>query len=100
MSAAVTLDCDHLQADGQTWDLHTLGGPHSVYNAVSNNLTIHNTTYTLDVCKPLKDSQCHTGTYGKSSYLYPGPKVNRACLANFALLILSLRRRHNYPRGR
>lgn len=63
MSSAVTLDCGSLQDDGQSWDLHQLGGPHSVFNAVSNNLTIHNTTYTLDICKPLKDSNCHTGTY-------------------------------------
>ncbi|KAL1953022.1 hypothetical protein VTO42DRAFT_3750 [Malbranchea cinnamomea] len=63
LSSAVTLDCSHLQDDGQSWDLSALDGPHSVYHAVSNNLTIHNTTYTLDICKPLKDTECKTGTY-------------------------------------
>ncbi|KAI2425752.1 type II membrane protein [Ophidiomyces ophidiicola] len=58
------LDCTKIVVDGKTWDLSKLGGPHSVYNVVDHPPSIINTTYTLDICKPLpKNSQCPSGTF-------------------------------------
>ncbi|EER26775.1 hypothetical protein CPC735_009510 [Coccidioides posadasii C735 delta SOWgp] len=58
------LDCTKIVVDGKTWDVSKLGGPHSVYNVVDHPPSVINTTYTLDLCKPLpKSSQCPSGTY-------------------------------------
>lgn len=63
-------DCSKIVVDGKTWDLSKLGGPRSVYNVVDHPPSVINTTYTLDLCKPLpKDSQCPSGTYGWISLL-------------------------------
>ncbi|KAH6950669.1 hypothetical protein HG530_011324 [Fusarium avenaceum] len=68
--AAETLDCAKIRADGHTFDLSKLGGPHSVVTTrfVPNPPEHYNTTYTLDICKPLKKSgdnkpgECPNGT--------------------------------------
>ncbi|OJD13758.1 hypothetical protein AJ78_05808 [Emergomyces pasteurianus Ep9510] len=62
LSSAVTLDCNRVVVDGKSWNLSPLAGPHSVYNVVEHPPTTINTTYTLDLCKPLKDSECPSGT--------------------------------------
>ncbi|KMU72143.1 hypothetical protein CISG_00452 [Coccidioides immitis RMSCC 3703] len=60
------LDCTKIVVDAKTWDVSKLGGPHSVYNVVDHPPSVINTTYTLDLCKPLpKNSQCPSGTYGR-----------------------------------
>ncbi|RKL01026.1 hypothetical protein BFJ68_g12525 [Fusarium oxysporum] len=68
--AAETLDCGKIRADGHTFDLSKLGGPHSVVTTrfKPSPPEHYNTTYTLDICKPLKkkggkkDEECPNGT--------------------------------------
>ncbi|KAG4295055.1 hypothetical protein FPRO06_01639 [Fusarium proliferatum] len=68
--AAETLDCGKIRADGHTFDLSKLGGPHSVLTTrfKPSPPEHYNTTYTLDICKPLKkkggkkDEECPNGT--------------------------------------
>ncbi|KAM5343094.1 hypothetical protein ACJ41O_014060 [Fusarium nematophilum] len=65
-----TLDCKNIRVDGHTFDLSKLEGPHSVVTTkFQPNPPEHkNTTYTLDICKPLKKSggpkteECPNGT--------------------------------------
>lgn len=52
--AAAMLQCDHIQADGQKFDFSKLRGPHSVLTTQHTPPTEQNTTYTLDLCGPLK----------------------------------------------
>lgn len=53
---AAMLRCDHIQADGQKFDLSRLGGPHSVVTSRIIDGDTHNTTYTVDICRALKKS--------------------------------------------
>uniref|UniRef100_A0A0B7JTZ7 Autophagy-related protein 27 n=1 Tax=Bionectria ochroleuca TaxID=29856 RepID=A0A0B7JTZ7_BIOOC len=70
-SSTSILHCDNLVVDKHTFDLSALTGPHSVvtsrYNSIADNY--HNTTYTLDICRPLKKTgsgkkgeECPNGT--------------------------------------
>ncbi|KAF4121676.1 autophagy-related protein 27 [Geosmithia morbida] len=70
-AAAGNLQCEKIIVDGQLFDLSKLGGPHSVVTSRWESLaeTHFNTTYTVDICKPLKKSggdkkgdQCPNGT--------------------------------------
>ena len=72
-AAFSTLDCKKIRVDEQNFDLSKLGGAHSMvttkYEASADAHT--NTTYTLDVCYPLKKTgdakkteQCPNGTKG------------------------------------
>lgn len=56
VSLAVAFPCDHIQVDGQKFDFSSLGGPHSVITTIRNETPWEwrNTTYTLDLCKPLE----------------------------------------------
>lgn len=65
------LRCDNIFVDGRSFDLSQLGGPHSVVTSRYESLpsAYQNTTYTLDICKPLKKSgkvdakeECPNGT--------------------------------------
>lgn len=63
------LDCTHVRADSIGFDLSKLGGPRSVVNNIFNPASSRNTTYTIDICKPLKkvknidkDIQCPNGS--------------------------------------
>ncbi|KAI1825737.1 autophagy-related protein 27 [Xylaria intraflava] len=61
LPAASMLACDHIVSDGQQYNLKALGGPHSVVTSRVDGNRIHNTTYTVDICAPLKkkgDDQC------------------------------------------
>ncbi|ODH46701.1 hypothetical protein GX48_07206 [Paracoccidioides brasiliensis] len=62
LSSAITLDCDRIVVNRMSWDLSPLAGPHSVFNTVEHPPTTINTTYTIDLCKPLKDTECPSGT--------------------------------------
>ncbi|EER42503.1 conserved hypothetical protein [Histoplasma capsulatum var. duboisii H88] len=62
LTSGVTLDCDRVVADGKSWTLTPLAGPHSVYHVVEHPPTTINTTYTIDLCKPLKETECPSGT--------------------------------------
>lgn len=68
LSSAVNLDCKHLQSDRKVWDIHSLGGAHSLYHVTETDEgVVHNTTYTVNVCQPLKSTGCKGGTYGMPS---------------------------------
>lgn len=67
--SAVTLDCKHIRVDDQSFDLSALGGPKTVHQLQYLQPSISNTSYTIDICKPLKKSsdlpsgdQCMSGT--------------------------------------
>lgn len=67
--SAVTLDCKHIRTGGQSFDLSELGGPKSVHYQTYRAPNIHNTTFTIDVCSPLKRTknvpkgdECPSGT--------------------------------------
>jgi len=72
LAAAVgSINCDLVIAgkDRTTFNLHELGGPRSVVHRVDEGPSYTNTTYTIDICKPLgkvkhvkADDQCPNGT--------------------------------------
>ena len=70
------LRCDHVQAGGKKFDFSKLGGPHSVVTSQHKPPIYLNTTYTVDLCRPLKKAKdapkretCPNGTRGKSTFL-------------------------------
>jgi hypothetical protein len=71
-----SLDCEKIRVDGHTFNLKPLGGPHSVVTSrwEASSEAHFNTTYTVDICQPLKKSgkaekteECPNGTHGKVS---------------------------------
>lgn len=67
--SAITLDCEHIVVDKQSFKFGKLGGPKSVHFQDFRPPNVHNTTFTFDVCNPLKidpeiskDQQCPHGT--------------------------------------
>ncbi|QPG97544.1 hypothetical protein C2857_006504 [Epichloe festucae Fl1] len=74
LSSLAMLHCENILIDGYKFNLEKLKGPHSVltskYDSVTH--TYHNTTYTLDVCGPLKKS-------GKSKFKEECPNGTRVC---------------------
>ncbi|GAP83661.1 putative autophagy-related protein 27 [Rosellinia necatrix] len=66
---AAAFNCDQVVSDGQRFNLKGLGGPHSVVTSLVEGNRIHNTTYTVDICAPLKkkgdvkpEDQCKNGS--------------------------------------
>ncbi|KAG9256254.1 autophagy-related protein 27 [Emericellopsis atlantica] len=68
------LRCENVRIDGHSFDLSELGGPHSVVTSRWESLaeTHFNTTYTVDICQPLKKS-------GKSKKGEECPNGTRVC---------------------
>ncbi|KHN98336.1 autophagy-related protein 27 [Metarhizium album ARSEF 1941] len=68
------LHCENILINGYKFNLEKLKGPHSVVTSKydSTTHTHHNTTYTLDVCQPLKKS-------GKSKSKEECPNGTRVC---------------------
>lgn len=65
-AASTSYDCSHIRVEGQSFDLSSLSGEYSVSHLEPHPPTTHNTTYTLNVCGPLKrkkgvprNEQCH-----------------------------------------
>ncbi|KAI1438932.1 autophagy-related protein 27 [Xylaria sp. CBS 124048] len=61
LPSSAMFSCDHIVSDGQVFNLKALGGPHSVVTSRIDGNRLHNTTYTVDICAPLKkkgDDQC------------------------------------------
>ncbi|OTB00815.1 hypothetical protein M426DRAFT_323928 [Hypoxylon sp. CI-4A] len=54
LPTAAMFRCNQVVASGQRFDLIELGGPHSVVTSRIIGDVPHNTTYTLDICRPLK----------------------------------------------
>lgn len=63
--------CNHVQVDGQKWNFQELAGPHSVVTWQKQQpFEFVNSTYTLDLCAPLKkdgpaDESCPNGARGQ-----------------------------------
>ena len=51
---ASDIDCSHIRVQKKSFDLSSLGGPHSVSHIVDEPPSISNTTYTIDICQALK----------------------------------------------
>lgn len=73
--ATAMLQCDKIVADRQKFNFKDLGGPHSVVTTQQleewEPFQYRNTTYTLDLCAPLKkdgprDESCPNGARGES----------------------------------
>jgi len=67
--AAGTIDCEHIRADGKSFQLSALKGRKSVNFQESTPPSITNTTFTVDICAPLQklpgipsNEQCEGGT--------------------------------------
>jgi hypothetical protein len=72
-TSTALLHCENIRVDGFSFNLEKLGGPHSVVTTLREPPSYTNTTYTVDICKPLKksgdapkDEQCPNGTRGKN----------------------------------
>ncbi|KAI5292581.1 hypothetical protein KEM52_006237 [Ascosphaera acerosa] len=63
VAAGVRWDCANVRVDGKEWDLTALGGPRSVFDVAEHPPTTKNTTFTIDLCGPLKGSECPAGTH-------------------------------------
>lgn len=71
LPAAAMLDCKHIRVDDVSFNLEALGGPHSVVTSQWHPPTYTNTSYTVDICAPLKrkgdvkkEEQCPSFTRG------------------------------------
>ncbi|KAK4167322.1 autophagy-related protein 27 [Cladorrhinum sp. PSN259] len=53
-SAATPFSCDSVKVGDRTFDFKPLAGPHTVVTHEYVPPTYHNTTYTVDLCAPLK----------------------------------------------
>lgn len=81
LSSAVTIDCERIVVDGKRFDLSKLAGRHSVsVHDTSRPPAEYNTTWTLDLCEPLKKvkgvpdlDQCPSGTRGRTILHPPAP---------------------------
>lgn len=78
--ASAMLRCEHIQVDGQKFNFKDLSGPHSVVTWQDHlpPYDFVNTTYTLDLCAPLKkdgpaSESCPNGARGVSASLFLGP---------------------------
>lgn len=88
-ASAVMLSCEHVRVDEQSFNLEKLGGPHSVVTTLREPPSHSNTSYTVDICKPLKrkgdvpaEEQCPSGTRGG----FPLPTAMRSSYPPFGLL--------------
>ncbi|KAJ2895098.1 autophagy-related protein 27 [Zalerion maritima] len=72
MPEAYTYDCSKIRADKHTFDLSGLRGPHSVSTTKFHPPRWYNTTYTIDICAPLKHA-------GKSRDGEACPQNTRVC---------------------
>ncbi|OTA57919.1 hypothetical protein K449DRAFT_385989 [Hypoxylon sp. EC38] len=69
LPASAMFRCNQVVVGGHKYDLSALGGPHSVVTSRIVGDAPHNTTYTVDICRPLKkkgdvkkDEQCPNGS--------------------------------------
>lgn len=75
LAATVSIDCEHIRIDGKKFDLSKLAGRRSVnVHDTSRPPAEYNTTWTLDLCAPLKkiggirdQDQCPHGTRGEET---------------------------------
>jgi hypothetical protein len=73
LSAAASIDCEHIRIGGKKFDVSNLAGRHNVtVHDTSRPPAEYNTTWSLDLCAPLKKidgvpdaNQCPFGTRGR-----------------------------------
>lgn len=69
--ASGTYDCGKIVLKGKPYDLRELGGPKSVLQSEPRASGFKNTTFTIDICKPLKkvnsEIKCPNFARGKFS---------------------------------
>jgi hypothetical protein len=83
VAALGTIDCSKMLADKHNFDLSALDGPHSVMHSVEQPPSFLNTTYTVNICRPLvpdgdvkKEERCPGPTRGSSfPPLFPVPAL-------------------------
>ena len=80
--AAAMFQCDHVVVDNQKFDLSALDGAHSVVMSRDEGASFLNTTYTVDICRPLKkkgdvpkDQECPNGSRGMSNVAIQGVQL-------------------------
>jgi autophagy-related protein 27 len=78
LGTAVSIDCSNVRVKGTRFNFAKLGGPHSTSDIEPLPPSIHNTTWTVDLCGPLKKDknieakyQCPGGTYGMTPTSLP-----------------------------
>lgn len=71
LSVSAMLRCDHIRVGDADFNLSKLKGPHSVVTSTWHPPSHANTSYTLDICAPLKrkgdvkkGDECPNGTRG------------------------------------
>lgn len=72
-AATGNIDCGHVLVDDTLFNLKELGGARSVIHSVDQGPSFTNTTYTIDICRPLgkakhvnAEDQCPNGTRRRS----------------------------------
>ncbi|KAF4550649.1 putative autophagy-related protein 27 [Elsinoe fawcettii] len=78
--SAVNFNCDKTLVDNVHFDLSKLSGAHTVWNTVSSPSTERNTTFTIDLCKPLKGDDLGRGLVEKEQC----PGGTRVCAVETA----------------
>lgn len=70
--AAISIDCGNIRVEQKSFNIEQLEGPHSLYKVLEHPNNIKNTTFTFDICRPLKktkgvpkDEDCPNGSRGK-----------------------------------
>ncbi|KAI9838103.1 MAG: hypothetical protein M1819_006259 [Sarea resinae] len=69
LTLAMNIGCEHVRVDKKSFDLSPLSGPHAVSYSYEQPPSIINTTFTIDICQPLKRPKsvpktdtCQSGT--------------------------------------
>ena len=71
--SAISIDCSDILVDKKQFNLKALEGPHSLYKVEKPLPAIKNTTFTIDICRPLektkgvpKGEDCPNGSRGET----------------------------------
>ncbi|KAK3168705.1 hypothetical protein OEA41_005153 [Lepraria neglecta] len=69
LATAISLDCSDIRVDRTPFNLKPLDGPHNIYKVKEHPNSITNTTFTINICRPLeknkgvpKDEDCPNGS--------------------------------------
>lgn len=93
--AAAMLRCDNIRIDQQKFNFKDLGGPHSVVTTQqldeNQPFQYRNTTYTLDLCAPLKkdgprSESCPNGARGEFPPPESAPPRNLILVSGLVML--------------
>ena len=72
LATAISIVCSDVRDDGVSFNFMPLDGPHSLYRIKEHPNGIINTTFTIDICRPLekqkgvpKEEDCPGGSRGR-----------------------------------